>query len=762
MRIYPVKRPLCAIIFAFILGLWLSNTTNVTVFGCAFLCLVGIFIYCCRRLRQPLLFVVCVLTFAGGFLFMSHAATINQGLVPWHGDQVTIEATVVRAPRDGHFIDGRVVAVNGHTLEDAVNLRIKRAFGDEATYAERGTYRFEGQLTAPDIQTNPGGFDEETMLAQRGIFSTLRAKAPGQQTAAPPPWMQGLAHLTDRYTEILQQNLNPGEQALIIATLFGDVSDLSEDFYTLSQQFGIIHIFSVSGFHVTFILGFLLAIARLLHRQNSWGLLVLLVPLLTLYTLLSGASAPSIRASLMGILALLALRLLRYRDPLTIVALAAAMLLIANPYNLGQIGFQLSFLAMLGIILITPRLQALLTTLPNWLSSSIALSLGAELACLPLVAYYFYIFSPLSVLMNLIIVPWFSLLVPLALVAILITGCIPALGPLVFLPLRMIITVIVALMNIVHTCTGTMHVYIGQPSAGLLIAYYACLVLFILLPLGKRPPRLAALGAVSLCLLAVLLHPTTADNLRLTAVDVGQGSGALYHSAENDWLVFDTGPGKDTMAQTLRYYGVNDIEAIVISHSDSDHITGTAHILRDFDVRYVIAAAYAQKSEAWAALAPYLGDTKVITVEHPLHFKAAGGLQLDCALCGADQEGQANSNQVVSQLKEQKLTILFPGDADNEALTEIPWQQPVNVVLVPHHGSRSSYSDDFYRTYDPQLAIISAGRHNRHGHPHTEVTEGLASLSIPTLCTADTGAIMLYDTKQGLAIETFLPLTDQQ
>ena len=242
----------------------------------------------------------------------------------------------------------------------------------------------------------------------------------------------------------------------------------------------------------------------------------------------------------------------------------------------------------------------------------------------------------------------------------------------------------------------------------------------------------------------------------------GQGSGALYHRAENDWLVFDTGPGKDTMAQTLRYYGVNDIEAIVISHSDSDHITGTAHILRDFDVRYVIASAYAQKSEAWTALTPYLGDTKVITVAHPLHFEAAGGLQLDCALCGAGQEGQANSNQVVAQLKEQELTILFPGDADNEALTEIPWQQPVDVVLVPHHGSRSSYSDDFYRTYDPQLAIISAGRHNRHGHPHAEVTEGLASLSIPTLCTADTGAIMVYDSAQGLAMDTFLPLTATQ
>ena len=761
MRIYPVKRPMAAMIASFIVGIWLSSTASLTVFGCAFLCLVGIFIYCCHRLHRPGLVLVCLLAFGGGFFWMHHAAVINQGLVDWHGDKVSVEATIVRAPRDGHFVDGQVRAINGHNLANPINLRIKRSYGDDDAYQQRGVYRFQGQLLAPEEQTNPGGFDEETMLAQRGIYSTLRAKEPGQCIAPPPGWMQELAQLTERYTDILGQYLNPGEQALIVATLFGDISDLSEDFYTLSQQFGIIHIFSVSGFHVTFILGFLLAIARLLHRQNSWGLVVLLVPLLTLYTLLSGASAPSIRASLMGILALLALRLLRYRDPLTIVALAAAMLLLANPYNLGQIGFQLSFLAMLGILLLTPRLELLLSGLPQWLRSSIALSLGAELACLPLVAYYFYIFSPLSVLMNLIIVPWFSLLVPLALVPLLVAGCMPAFGPLAFLPIRMIITVIVALMNIVHTCTGTMHVYIGQPSVPLLIVYYGCLILFILLPLKLRLPRLASLGAVGLCLLAVLLHPAVDDGLRLTAVDVGQGSGALYQSGEGEWLVFDTGPGKDTMAQTLRYYGVNHIEAIVISHSDSDHITGTAHILRDFDVDYVLAASYAQKSDAWKELAPYLGDTEVITVDRPLHFEGAGALSLDCALCGADQEGQANSNQVVSRLEEENLSILLPGDADNEALTEIPWQQPVDVVLVPHHGSRSSYSDDFYRTYDPELAIISAGRHNRHGHPHAEVTEGLASLSIPTLCTAETGAIMLYDTEEGLAMESFLPLTSK-
>ena len=117
------------------------------------------------------------------------------------------------------------------------------------------------------------------MLAQRGIYSVLETTESGSLIHAPASWARAVNHLKGVYTNILSHYLNDGEQALIAATLFGDVADLSEDFYMASQQFGIIHIFSVSGLHVTLILGFILALAKLLRRQNSWGLLLLLVPL---------------------------------------------------------------------------------------------------------------------------------------------------------------------------------------------------------------------------------------------------------------------------------------------------------------------------------------------------------------------------------------------------------------------------------------------------------------------------------------------------
>lgn len=756
MRIYPVKRPLCAMILAFIAGLWLSNVSSLLVGGCVFLCLAGAVGYA-LRLREPRLVLLCLGAALAGFLLMSHTISVQESLAPAHGQEVRIQAEVVRAPDNRRYVDVRVQSLDGHSLTQPVNLRVSRDYKDHAVYECRGVYAFSGALRAPLDRTNPGGYDEATLLAQRGIYSVLDAEEPGTHLEPPPAWAQGVNRLKALYTEILDRYLNPGEQALIAATLFGDVSDLSEDFYMASQQFGIIHIFSVSGLHVTFILGFILALAKLLRRQHSWGLVVLLIPLLTLYTLLSDASAPAIRASLMGVLTLLALRLLRYRDPLTIVALSALMLLIANPTNLWQIGFQLSFLAMLGLIVLPPRLLPLLRRLPQGLADAIAMSLAAELVSIPLVAYYFYTVSPLSTVMNLLVVPFFSLLVPLALVALLLAGLLPGLGALFFLPVKMIITAIVALMNVIYQVAGTMHFHVGQPPLWLVVLYYLVLVTWVLIPLTERRAQgMLLFGTVAL-VAALCLRPAAPDNLRLAMLDVGQGTGCAAQSADGDWLIFDTGPGADTMAQSLRYYGVDTIEAIVLSHSDSDHIGGCAHLLRDFRVKQLIASPYAQTTEEWKALTPYLKDTTVVTIDTPRRFVAGDAISLECTLLDESKSGEENQNQVVARLTMGPTRFLFTGDSNADVLETLPWREGADVVVVPHHGSKNSWNEAFYRMQDPRLALISAGRANRYGHPHREVTEGLAALSIPTRCTTQSGAILLCETADGLAVAPFVP-----
>ena len=177
--------------------------------------------------------------------------------------------------------------------------------------------------------------------------------------------------------------------------------------------------------------------------------------------------------------------------------------------------------------------------------------------------------------------------------------------------------------------------------------------LFLLVPLNA--PRIHALALTAVCALvaALCLRPAAPADLRLSMFDVGQGTGCAYQSTNGDWLVFDTGPGSDALAQSLRYYGVNRIDTIVLSHGDADHIGGLAHLLRDFHVKQLIASPAAQTSEEWQMLTPYLKDTAIINANRALTFHA-DGLSLECILRDIGTDDKENANQVIGPFDRQQ------------------------------------------------------------------------------------------------------------
>lgn len=754
MKQYPIHRPFAAAIAAFVCGNWLSRQWTGTFPLWLALALTAVLLVV-AALYVPRFAgaFLCLAALAAGFLFVQPTEYINHLPLSLVGEEIRAEVCVTSAPAGRRSVDARLVKINGKAQNPAPRIRISRPYSDETAYAPGAVYRASGKLRAPLPATNPGGWDEAASLGARGIYTVLEADEPLQQTLPAPKWAACISDLKGHAHTLFSQYLDEGETALVFATLFGDVSSLNDDFYNLSQQFGIIHIFSVSGLHVAFILAFLLAVARLFRLQNSRLLLVLLIPLLAVYTLMSDSSAPAVRASLMAILALFALRFRRYRDPVTITAEAALALLIADPYNLWQIGFQLSFAVMLAIFILAPRLETLLAPRLGRLSGALAVSLAAEAVSLPLSAYYFYMVSPLSVAMNLLVVPLFSVLVPLALVALLAALLLPQAGFLLFFPVKVLIYTVTAIMAVTSGWVGTLHFYIGQPPAILIALYLAALLLVCRSVDGRRlrvPSTLLAAGI----LLCICFRPAVDADMRLSVLDVGQGSSALYQTRDGAWLVLDTGPASDTPARTLRYYGVNHISAIVLSHADSDHITGCAHLLRDFHVSQLLASQAAQASEAWQALRPYLGETQIITVDEPERFRI-GSINIDTALIGKGSADEENANQLVCRIGDSP-SVLAPGDTDSEHLAQISFAQNTDIVLAPHHGSRNSWQADFYRRCNPCAVAISAGRNNRFGHPHAQVTQGLEDLDIPYYRTDQSGAVLFWQNKDATWVKTMM------
>ena len=758
MRKYPLDRLAAYMVLGFCLGIFLAGrqdqgASNWEFIG-VFLAL-GLLAWCLSRKRKRMLCIglaVCL-----GFGLFYYAQEPNRSCVVFCGEEHTYTGEVLSATAGKNWLHLDIHAVDGNFLDKPIRVRVLKAYGDEVDYTKWSQVAFKGKLDKPDQARNPGGFDLRKFLFAKGISFTLVTDQVGQLIQPAQGLGARLNGLSAKIDQVIEQHFAPEEEAILKAVLFGDTSQLHDDFYSYTQKTGIFHIFSVSGLHVGFIVAFIMFLAKVFHAQQSWWVFLCMLPLLTLYVLLSDMSPPAVRAGLMAVVGVLAMRLLRYRDGVTILALAAAILLSASPHLLWDIGFQLSFLITLGILLGYDALKEMIPPLPiKGLREGISLSLAAELTSIPLIAWYFYVFAPFSLGMNLLIVPLFSLLVPLTLIGIIVTCMVPFLGSLAFLPSQILLYATGALIRLSESFLGSGHVYVGKPPLELLGLYFLILALFFQRESLLKGHLQSSKGLLLVLLFLLGMAPQTLPKNQVLAVlDVGQGSSALVQTAEGDFLAFDTGPSKDTLANYLRYGGINQLKALVLSHGDEDHITGLRFVLRDMKLEHLFIPEDVLTRDAWPGIKDLCARKKtqihVVKNTETILFDEKTYMTL-LPLQEAREDG--NGSQLLAQVSLDGRRIVFPGDGSREMLEQVTWPQKAQVVLVPHHGSKHSWSEAFYEGLDPDLALISAGRGNRYRHPHLEVLERLKQRQIPIQQTKEDGAILLYEEQGAWIIKT--------
>lgn len=756
MNAYPVNRLALHMTIALCLGIFACGG-NLELLWRGLIVAGGFgMLFACRRreLLQRAFFLG--LSFTLGFVLMGHHLEIQEPLAPLVDEEILVIGRVIEATERKTWLHLQLEKVNGQLLREPITLRIKKSYGDTTAYAIGSTQSFRGLLQTPQKSRNPGGFDERDFLFSRGIHYTLQAHEEGRLRALPQGASAWLNDANTNIQEILKKHLSPDHRALVAAVLFGETEQLHEDFYAFTQRIGIIHVFSVSGLHVGFIVAFILGAAAFIGRQHSPYLLFLMTPLLALYVVLSHASPPAMRAALMAIIGLLALRMLRHKDLLLIIGIVALFMLIPAPYLFWDIGFRLSFMITFGIVYGYDAVLTLFGFLPQGFRQAFALVLTAELVSAPMVAWYFYVFAPLSILANLLLVPLFSFLVPMALLGILVAQVSDFLAGLIFWPTRIIMEVIIAMIQGLEAFFGSAHLYLGQPPIWILLLYGALLALFFsgrLRVYRGRNFQLPAFILVSLLLLN--FHSPLDRNQYFTVLDVGQGSSAVARSPQGQWFVFDTGPGKDTTAQFLRYAGCRRVDAVILSHGDSDHIRGLRHILRDFKVDRLFVESKSRESEIWPEIAALIYKKGV-----QLHCLEEGAIYEPDATCRIEMRtleapwARDNVSQLVARFEVYDLSILIPGDVAPQSFQDDILCKETDLLLVPHHGSRANWDRSFYETSNARLAIVSAGSDNRFGHPHEEVLEGLKALGIPLLRTDEEGAICFHRSSRGIVYKT--------
>lgn len=675
----------------------------------------------------------------------------------------TVEVTRLQA-------DERWVNVTGRARLTVAGAPLDVAYGDEV----RGLF----QLRHPRKFRNPGAFDYPAYLATRGIFLEGWAREPLEIAAGSrgSPMLSGIFHLRRLLLRRLEAAMPASQAALLRAVVLGDRSGLTP---SVNQRFldsGTYHILAISGLNVSLLAGTLFGFFRLLRLSSRVGAAAAAL-LVTGYAVLAGAGPSVVRAAVMADVYLAAVVLDRRADLLNSLALSALLLLWWNPRFLGDVGFQLTYLATLGIILVLPHCQASLQRFPRplrFVGDSVAITLAATVMTLPVLAGAFNRVAPVSIAANIAIVPVSGMITALGVAASAAFAVLPSGLSWLNVANGWLADLLVALAGWFASWPWS-SVRVYTPMPGMVIAYYAGVAACVLAAASRgRQARLRRRWACWLALACALLLAGQVVHrlfpgqeragIRLTLLDVGQGEAILIEAPGKRRMLVDTGGlpgmGPDTGLQVVAPYlwheWIGRLDVLVLTHPERDHVGGVPAVLRTFEVGEVWSGEITSARSFGVWVQEYLRLRKI-----PLRIVAAGSPVLrwgDTAVevlhpggtpggdmpAGGRRRLSANDQALVLRISLGDRTALLTSDIEREgeaALLRDGGSIRAQVLTVPHHGSRTSSTWPFLDAVRPEVALLSVGYRNRYHHPHPEVLDRYATLGIRLLRTDRDGAI---------------------
>ena len=622
-----------------------------------------------------------------------------------------------------------------------VTVRLEDFPGKAVYYGEEKLLELEpGQTVTDLVQLQSAARirdDDVTSFTSKGVFllAYRRGEASyGEGTSASPRWWpvrMGRA-MQSRIAELFMGD----EAGFLTAILTGDKSRLSDEGAAALSEAGLYHILAVSGMHC----GFLLALVTYLtgkHRRRLTALCAL--PLLAFYAALTGGSPSVLRSCVMLAFLLAAPVCRRDSDGPTALLAALFLILLANPFAAASISLQLSFTAMAGILFLTPRLYRLLmhgrkgNRVTRFLAAGFSATMGALVFTVPLSGWYFGTLTLISPLSNLLCLWAASGVFVLGLVTVLLGFfCLPPAKLLAVVPA--LLTRYILLMAGLLAKIPYHAAYFANPYLKYWLAY--AYILFLTAWLRRKAPRRKyALAAILTCLTLALTVKLGEwryhAGLDVKVLDVGQGQCVLLASG-GDFTLVDCGSGNswygpgEIASQHLRAMGCRKLDRLVLTHYDSDHISGVRSLLARMDVDTLLVPELADDGLGGEILelAREHGVT-VETVESRTELPMGKAVLTVLPPVG---EGEDNERGLSVLASAEDADILITGDMDaapERKFLEAYDLPDIEVLVAGHHGSKYSTSNDLLDALTPETACISVGS-NSYGHPADETMRRLA------------------------------------
>jgi len=417
----------------------------------------------------------------------------------------------------------------------------------------------------------------------------------------------------------------------------------------------------------------------------------------------------------------------------------------------------------------------------RYLFGAVLVSASVQLVLLPLMIVYFHRLSFASLLLNIVVSVLLAVLVAVALAALLIAHVSALMSAPLFKLADAITWVMVHSVDPFSGFNFRLPEYSGA-AAWLYVLYYLPLLLLVIalsrwrpLALSKQKhPFVLPMSVSQVTLTALLiLHPHSSaradGKLRIDFLDVGQGDSALVTMPDGTTLLIDGGGsiidttrriGETVVSEYLWWRGLDQIDYILVTHADADHIDGLNDVLKNFTVRNALIARAPSNDPEFSKFSETLNHTnthaELLQAGDVIHF---GGVELSVLWPPAGGETSTNNDSIVLRIKFGERSILLTGDIEKpaeNALLQSSQDLHADLVKAPHHGSKTSSTEDFVRATAPQLAIISVGRHSMFGHPHKEVVERWQSHGATVLTTGACGTITISTDGKELTLKRFI------
>ena len=631
----------------------------------------------------------------------------------------------------------------------------------------------EGVLKLPPPPVVSGQFDYRTYLQRHGIYHQLQIDstndwrlAAGANASERPPW-------SDRFCNWAKANLARGLPVedeplrLLWAMTLGWKTALTGEVSEPFMRSGTMHVFAISGLHVALIAGLFVSVLRVVKVPRGWcGAVV--IPLIWAYTAATGWQASAIRSTIMMTVIIGGWSLKRPNDLLNSLAAAAFIILLWDPQQLFQASFQLSFFVVLSLALFGPWLgeqsEDLIAPeefLPDelrswwqrwlwrgwrWLRLSCVTSLAAWLGSIPLVACYFNLLTPVSLLANLIIVPLSGLALAANVASLALGSIWPALAELfnhsAWLWMKLMIdgSVLAA-----RAPGGCFHV--GTPTVLMFVTYYGALIACFAGWL-KRPVWRWWIGSALalLALASIIQWQMHHREMRLTIVPLSGGSAQHFHTASQDLLI-DCGNASSAefiIKPYLRAEGIDRLDTLMLTHGDVHHVGGAGFIASQFPPAQVARSPVAFRSTAYREaileisrrtnLLHTVNRGEVIEGWEVLHPEAT------------DRFPQADDNAIVLRADLRGTRVLLLSDLGKPGQNTLLGRERdlrADIVVSGIPTQTEPMAEALLDAIQPRLIVISDSVYPATARASRKLRERLATRNIPVIFTSETGAAII-------------------